>query len=393
MTARAVAALSLLLATSALAQGLDPLRNVSGTTSNGGPSPWVQATAGAWTVFHGFDAHVTYVSQTGPEEQRNEVFSTNWFAAGVHRNLGGRGFVLLRGRVSLEPYTLPDDNGYPQLLQYVSADNGGPLIDAMRAQDLIGEAAVQIGWRPSQATLLSVYGALVGDPALGPAPAPLRASGVDMPEAPFSYDITETFHDSTSVVTGGLATRWITLEGSVFHDAVTFGDHTEIDDGDIDSSSARVTLTPTPNLALQVSRGTLGEDVNERTVSSASLSYGTPAAAVTALWTRREYESGRPNETAYGFELALRGGRNTLMGRAEWVDRPAGFPDEIAPLAIEQTTHFGVGYIFDFLAGGRYRAGAGVNIDYHTQSHELPEDVYGHKPQSIYAFLRFRSAM
>jgi hypothetical protein len=31
-----------------------------------------------------------------------------------------------------------------------------------------------------------------------------------------------------------------------------------------------------------------------------------------------------------------------------------------------------------------------VNIDYHTQSHDI-EFAYGHKPQSIYAFLRFRN--
>jgi hypothetical protein len=79
------------------------------------------------------------------------------------------------------------------------------------------------------------------------------------------------------------------------------------------------------------------------------------------------------------------------MGRAEWVDRPAGFP-EVLPtgtFGTEQTTHFAVGYIFDIIAGARFRAGAGVNIDYHTQSHELPA-VYGHKPQSIYAFVRLK---
>src|SRR6185295_4334275 len=183
--------------------------------------------------------------------------------------------------------------------------------------------------------------ALVGDPALGPPPAELRASGIEMPEAPFSYDIAESWHDSTKVVTGGLALRWISIEASAFHDAVTTGDHTEIPDGDIDSSSARVTLTPTPKVALQVSRGTLGEDAAERRVTSASLSYGTDAAAMTALWTRRERDDA-PTETAYGFELALRGSRNTLMGRAEWVDRPEGFPDTITSTTLEQTTHFAV---------------------------------------------------
>jgi spore coat protein U-like protein len=380
--------LFLLTATPALAQ-VDPLRNVSGTTPNPGPAPWVTTGGGGWTFFHGFNAHLTCVSETGPEEQRNEAFSTNWFVAGAQRTLGSRGFVLVRGRASLEPFTIPDDDGYPQMLQYVSPESGGVLVDRMRAQDLIGEAALDAGFRFGASALIHVYAAVVGDPALGTAPFALRASGSDFAEAPFAYDVQEPFHDATSVVTLGFASRILTLEGSVFHEAVTFGDHTEIDNGDIDSSSARLTITPTPNLAIQVSRGTLGEDAAERKVSTASIAYGSENAAATALWTRRERE-GLPTETAYGFELALRGTRNTAIARAEWVDRPAGFPDTLSTTATEQTTHFAVGYIFDFIATPTFRAGAGVNIDYHTQSHELP-DRYGHKPQSIYAFIRIRS--
>lgn len=389
--------LVLALSTSAFAQGLDPLRNVSGTTSNpGGESLWVRSepNSGGWTFFHGFDAHVTYVSETGPEEQRNEVFSTNWFGAGVHKNLGSRSFVLVRGRVSLEPYTLPEDDGYPQILQYVSPEAGGPIIDRMRPQDLFGEAAVQAGFRPTQSSLVSVYGALVGDPALGTAPSALRLTGVDFAEAPFSYDIQETTHASGSVVTAGFSTRWIALEGSVFHDAAFEDDFESLPDGDIDSRSARLTLMPTQNVSIQVSRGELGEDdsPNRRDISSASLTYGTQNFAATVLWTTREHDDElRPSESAYGFELALRGSRHSFIGRAEWVDRPMGFPENPDVRANEQTTHFAVGYLYDFINSNRYRAGIGVNIDYHTQSHEL-EERYGHKPQSIYAFARLRSS-
>jgi len=383
--------LALLFSTAALAQ-TDPSQNVAGTAANpGDDSPWVRSTAGSWTFFHGFDAHVSYVSETGPEEQRNEIFSTNWFGAGAQLNFD-RGFFLVRGRVSLEPYTVPEE-GYPQILQYVSPENGGELlIDSMRPHDLFGEAAVHAGWRPTQSTLVHVYGALVGDPALGPPPFAMRSSGVDIAEAPFSYDIAETFHDSTKVVTVGFNTRVISLEASMFHDAVTTGDHTDLDtDGDMDSKSYRVTLTPTPNVSLQLSRGELGEHLAQRDITSASISYGGPMVAATALWTRREFsEANLDAETAYGFELAIRGARHTVTGRAEWVDRPAGFPVQPFGVGTERTTHYAVGYIFDFIANPRLRSGAGVTIDYHTQSHDL-EEIYGHKPQSIYAFLRFRT--
>jgi hypothetical protein len=380
-------------AVASFAQGIDPLRNVSGTASNPGEvQPWVTTPTGGWTFFHGLTAHVTHVNESGPDEPRREVYSTNWIAAGLHRDFGGRGFALVRGRVSLEPYTIPEEEGYPQLLQYVPAEDGGnPTIDRMRAHDLIGEAALHIGWRPTSSSLVHLYAAAVGDPALGTAPSELRSSGADLPEAPFSYELQETFHDSTSVITAGLATRWISLEASAFHDAVTFGDHTEIDSGDIDSKSYRLTLMPTKTMSIQVSRGTLAEDTaREREITTAALSFGTPGVAVTALWTRRSRELLAEESTAYGFELALRSDRHTFTGRAEWVDRPFGFPAVIDSPALEQTTHFAVGYIFDFISSARLRAGAGVTADYHTQSHDLPE-TYGHKPQAVYAFIRVRA--
>jgi hypothetical protein len=378
--------LSLLLSAAAFGQ-VDPLRNLSGTTPATGTSPWIQSSNDTFTFFYGFDAHVTYLSQTGPEEQENDVLSTNWVGAGMHMNLGDRAFVLARGRASLEPYTI--DDSYPQFFQYVPEDG---LVDRMRPHDLFGEAAVQFGYRPTNGSLVSVYAALVGQPALGAAPAQLRSSGIDFAEAPFTYEMTETTHDSTKVVTAGFSTQFFTIEGSVFHDGFTTGDHTELNtDGDIDSRSARLTITPSPALAFQVSRGELGEDLAQRDITSASVTYGGPILALTALWTAREYpEQERESENAWGIEVALRPGRSTFMARAEHIDRPAGFPILIFPARPpEEATHYTAGYLYDFIRA-RYRVGAGVNIDYRTKTHDL-EDVYGHKPQGIYAFVRIRT--
>jgi len=388
MTKRSLV-LFLFIAVPALAQ-LDPLRNVSGTTPNVGASPWVTSGDGAWTIFHGFSAHLTYVSETGPEVQRNETFSTNWITIGAQRMIGERGFVLVRGRASLEPFTIPDDDGYPQMLQYVSAESGGVLVDRMRPQNFIGEAAVHAGFKTTESTTFSIYAAYAGDPALGAAPFPMRASASDFAEAPFAYDIQESLHEASRVITASFSSRMFTIEGSVFHDSVSEPDYTKIDDGPIDSRSYRLTFTPSQNLAIQISRGERTKDGPKREVSTASLTYGTGNIAASALWTRKQEFEDAPELTAYGFELAMRGARNTFMARAEWVDRPDGFPDSVTALPTEQTTHFAVGYIFDFIARDRFRAGAGVNIDYHTQSHELP-DRYGHKPQGIFAFIRVKS--
>ncbi|HYH07388.1 MAG TPA: hypothetical protein VEK11_10070 [Thermoanaerobaculia bacterium] len=388
----AVIALATALSVSAHAQLLDALRNVSGTTPGVGASPWITEAGSTWSFFYGLDAHVTYVSQTGPEDQENEVFSTNWLGIGAQRNIGSNMFVLARGRVSLEPYTVGDD-GYPQLFQYVTPENGGPLIDRMRTQELFGELGVQFGYRPTQSTLISVYGAAVGQPALGAAPWQLRSSGVDFAEAPFAHDIQESFQTATSVVTAQFATGWLSIEGSVFHDSTPSADGTELDMGDIDSNSLRLTIMPSRNFALQVSRGELGEDLRQREIMSASLTYGSQAAAVTALYTTREYANEvvlGEGETAYGIEVALRGARNTFMVRAEHVERPAGFPLFPFGEGVDDATHLTAGYVFDLMNTNRYRAGLGVNIDYRTQTHDL-EEIYGHKPQGIYAFVRLRT--
>ena len=98
------------------------LRNISGTAFNPGPSPHHPhiVSRGTWTMFFSGAAFATFSSETGPTDQRNEIFSTNWLAAGAQRTFGNRGVVLFRGRVSLEPLTIPED-GYPQMLQLVTA--------------------------------------------------------------------------------------------------------------------------------------------------------------------------------------------------------------------------------------------------------------------------------
>jgi hypothetical protein len=363
------------------------LQTVSGTASNPGqPNPYLTSGDGPWKLFFDANAHVTYVSETGPEEQRNETFSTNFLTGGLHRSFGDRAEFLVRGRVSLEPYTI--DEGYPQLLQFVPPDAGGPLVDRMRPHDLLGELAAQFAFRIAGDARFHLYAAAVGDPALGPVPFAQRASSREFAVAPFAYEVQETFHDESKVITAGVGTRWLMLEASVFGDAFTTGDHTEIADGDIDSQSARITFRPTPSFAVQVSRGELGEGPTKRDITSASLSWGTERAAVSAIYTSRDDELF--SYDAIGIEATFRIARNTFMARVETVDRPTGFPEFAGPLEPENTEHFAVGYLYDILASDRYRTGIGVNIDYHTQSHELPE-YYGHKPQSIYAFVRFRT--
>lgn len=323
-----------------------------------------------WHVFDRGAAFATLVTQTGPQNPQNRFFSTNWLSGGAERNYGDVS-VMVRGRVSLEPLTVPAE-GSPQLLQYISPPSGGPLLDHMRAHDLIEEAAVQVGWKA-----LRLYVAPIGEPPLGATPYAQRESALDFAEAPFSYDVAESFHVGTRVVVAGITTAPFDVEAGVFHNSVSTGRHATIKDGPIDSWSARVTFRPAPHWSVDASHGSLGDA--KQKVTSGSLSYESPHVVTSAIFTRREPLN------AYGLEVVLRGGRNAFMVRAESTDRPAGS----VYVQARRATNLTLGDVVDVYRRGRLRTGLGVNIDYQTSTGELKER-YGHKPQSVYTFVRVR---
>src|SRR5947209_6253484 len=254
-----------------------------------------------------FDGAVfgTYVTETGPRHPEHRAFSTNWFSVGAERDIGSRASILGRARFTLEPFTIPRE-GYPQLFQFVSQRGGGPLIDRMRAHDLIEEVALGLEWRPVQ-----LYLAPVGEPPLGADPFAQRPSSIDFAEAPFAYYVQESFHVATRVASIALTSRFADLEYGVFHAAQSTGRHTSIDDGNIDSRSARLTIAPQSKLSAQVSAGRLTDA--KRKVSSASVSYTGTMFATSAIWTKND------DQTAYTLETTIRLGAGTLMGRGEKV--------------------------------------------------------------------------
>ncbi len=335
-----------------------------------------------WTTFGRGAVFASYVTETGPRKPESRLFSTNWFEGGVTRALGSDGAIEFRGRASLEPLTIPRE-GYPQLLQYVSPQGGGPLVDRMRAQDLVQEARLRASWRALRIDL-----APVGDAPLGTTPFQQRVSSVDFAEAPFAYDIQESSHRATRLAGLAFDTRAFAVEGAVFHASTTTGRHTTFGDGKMDSWSGRVTVRPIDHLAIEASRGSLGDE--HRKVTSGSITYEGGLLAASAIWTRQEPGRNVPVTTpvmeAFGVELSLRATRNVLSLRVEDVDRPAG---TIYP-TLRRTAHFTIGDVVELTHMRGLRTGVGVNIDYQTQTREL-QSIYGHKPQSLYLFLRVRT--
>jgi hypothetical protein len=300
------------------------------------------AHAQEWRVFGRGAVFVTHASETGPPEPESRFFSTNWAIVGAERTFGS-GSILFRGRFTAEEGTVPSE-GYPQLFQQT-----GAFVDHMPGHQSIEEVAVQLHWR-----ILRIYAAVKGDPPLGATPYRQRASSIDFAEAPFAYEAQESFHFAERVAAVAIETGPLMIEGGVF-------------DLDGNSWSGRATLRPVPQVALQASHGSLGDA--KQKISSASVGYEGRVIAASALWTRRD------PVTVYGVEAIARGGRNSVMVRAE---------------NARDRQHITVGYIFDVWRRDKNRAGIGANVDYHTKTHEL-ENQYGHKPQSIYVFVRART--
>lgn len=330
------------------------------------------AFAQEWHPFLDGAVFGTYGTEEGPKKPQHKFFSTNWFMAGAERDLGDRGSILARARISLEPFTIPKE-GYPELLQYVSPRSGGPLVDHMRAHDLVEELAFGFQWRP-----LALRVAPVGEPPLGAQPYAQRPSSIDFAEAPMAYDIQESFHRATRVISGGITTHAVDLEYGVFHESLSAGRHTGFDDGKIDSWAARITLAPTSRLSAQISTGRLGDAKSK--LSSASISYSAGRVSTSAIWTKRD------DQTAYSIESSVRAGRSVLMARGEWVDRPLGIFGETN----KRSAHITIGYILDVIHGAGQRAGIGINTDYHNSARTL-EPTYGHKPQNLFFFVRWRT--
>lgn len=298
-------------------------------------------------------------------------FATNWLVAGVDRQIGRRGTIAFGGKFSVEPFTVNRD-GYPQLLQFVSTQRG-LMVDRMRRRNLVEELAVEAEWKP-----IRLYLAPVGEPPLGAVPFGERTSSIDFAEAPFAYDVQEAFHIATKVAAIGVGSNRLMVEGGVFHDASLTEGRTSIENGKVDSWSARLRAMPVPRVSLQASTGKLGDA--KQKVTSGSVTWNGDAVAASAIYTRRG------TFTSFGVETILRAGRSSFMVRSEKVDRPAGIfsPDK------RMTTHTTLGYLLDVVRNGSYRAGIGGNLDYHSAAKSLSRD-YGHKPQGFYMFVRVRT--
>ena len=251
------------------------MRATSGTDAEplSTPLPMLMTRRWGWTLMlHGEG----FLSETQPSGPRGagKFFSTNWLMPMAQHRLG-RGTLTLRTMLSLEPATI-SQRRYPELFQQGETAFGLPIVDGQHPHDFFMELAAIYDRRLGEHTLLSLYLAPMGDPALGPIAYPHRESASEDSIAPLGHHLEDSTHIAADVVTLGVTYRNLRIEASGFHGREPDENRWNINSGKLDSWSTRATLNIHRNWSLQYSIGRLhspeslapGEDVQRMTASA-----------------------------------------------------------------------------------------------------------------------------
>src|SRR6266481_6890472 len=193
------------------AAGMYLMNMASGTAIN--PQSWrmpmLMPRVGSWNLMLMGQAFAVDTQQTGPRG-RGKFFSTNWFMASAEHRLWGGSFMF-DTMLSLEPATITN-RSYPLLFQTGETAFGRPLVDAQHPHDFVMALGAHYAHRIGDSTMLQIYYAPVGDPALGPVAFPHRASAAELPQAPLGHHWQDYTHIASNVATVAIKHKWLRVE-------------------------------------------------------------------------------------------------------------------------------------------------------------------------------------
>src|SRR5258706_201670 len=164
------------------------------------------------------------------------VESQNWVMLAGERPWAAGG-LRLTPMLSFEPFTLKK-NGSPQVFQTGEAFDHVPLVDYQHPHDLFTNLAASYA-RPAGHFRVSMSGAIVGAPALGPQAFMHRPSAAENPQAPLSHHHLDSTHITPGVLSVGVWRGAAGLEGSWFRGREPDERTTNLDVGALDSWSVR----------------------------------------------------------------------------------------------------------------------------------------------------------
>jgi hypothetical protein len=190
----------------------------------------------------------------------NDVGAMAWYPLGPLE-------LSASAMLSAEPLTV-GTAGYPLIFQTGETAYGEPLHDRQHPHDLFMELALNADMMFTQGFGLEVYVAPAGEPALGPPAFMHRPSAMSDPLAPIGHHWLDSTHISFGVVTVGLFSKAVKVEGSWFNGREPDEVRYDLDLRVPDSWSARATVNLADNWSLQASYGFLKSPEAEDPVNS-----------------------------------------------------------------------------------------------------------------------------
>jgi hypothetical protein len=317
--------------------------------------------------------------------------------------MGGRAFgpsqLHLVGMFSGELVTLRDI-GSPQVFQTGETYQKAPLIDYQHPHDLFMTIGAEYS-RSMGAVELLANAYLVGPAPLGPQSFMHRPSAAENPQTPLSHHFMDSTHITTGVVSGGVESKGLRLEGGWFRGREPDENRHDIDVGKLDSYSGRASFTrgawsaqvsaahlTVPETTSPYDEGRLTASVSYFKVNSEG-----SLAWMAAFGQNREFYG---KFEAYLFEATWRHSKNgAAYTRLEEADKDildAGFhPKGIAHTHRQSpVTAMTMGYVRDVVRGTRLGT-LGIGADMTT--YKVPanlKDSYG-SPFSYHVYVRYHT--
>jgi hypothetical protein len=245
-----------------------------------------------WTFMQDATVFVMYNDQGSPRGER-EVKAPNWWM-GMGQKRVGKGQLTLTLMLSLDPATV-GKQGYSHIFEIGESFEGNVLIDHQHPHDFLMQAAAV--WRQplTKGFSLTLAGAPVGEPALGPVAFMHRSSAAENPMSPLGHHTFDSSHIAMGVLTASLDRGPFQVESSLFNGREPDENRWDLmDPGALDSWSFRGWYRPSRTWTFQVSHGFLTQpealeegDVRRTTASGSWLkARGEGSTSVTAAWGR-----------------------------------------------------------------------------------------------------------
>jgi len=369
----------------------------SGTSWQPGSVPeneWMWMRGGWMVMAHGV-IFADYNQQGGPRGGGAKAESVNYGMLMQQHALGG-GTILLRQMFSAESLTSPHP-GFPELFQTGETYHGEGLVDHQHPHNVFAELSALYLLPLTEKISWELYGGPAAEPALGPVTYIHRASAAELPLAPLGHHLQDSTHTSFGVVTTGLVTQRVKIEGSAFNGREPNEERWSIQPAPLDSYSGRVSVAPARDWTAQYSVGRLEKpealEPGSQWRQTASVEYSRALArgnwATSVVWGRVHKIDSGVNLNGYLLESTLNfWRRDYVFTRMELVDK-----DELFPQAAVHPAYRIGAYTFggerDVVQNHTWQLGVGADVTMYSKPAVL-DAAYGNFPVSFQVFLRMR---